>query len=206
MVEIGKSPGQRNRIMNLVKKLENIGMVDGGVANIFLDVSHQVELIRQYGIDLDKHRVTDTRCVLFANNGRRVFSSPVLGFSESSEMSGMSLQVGIFCLIYFRHLIPLLPKPIDNHANKFHLSLYPVPLQTFDMSSLARAYNIERIFTEFSKMRGEYRETQHDFLTEYDRIKSVARKAARQLSRNGDTGSEIPAHNSQSEIPGTIYL
>ena len=164
--------------MELVKKLTNLGIVNGGVADILLDGQEQLAFIKNYRIDIQKDKHTKYRCVVFPNNGRRVFKSPVLSYSETSGLQGASLQVGVFTLLQFRNLAPLLPTPVENFPDKIYLNLYSIPWQTFNIESLVKEYNVVKIYEEFLKMNGEYRESQAAFLQEYDRKKSMARKAA----------------------------
>ena len=127
-------------IMRLVERLKHVGMVNGGAADILLDGKDQLAFIRHYDIDLNACKITNYRCVLFPNNGRRAFKSPVLGFSDTSELSGMSLQVGGFSLLQFRQLAPLLPNPVEGCSDRFYLNLYSIPWQTFEIGKILGQY------------------------------------------------------------------
>ena len=170
--------------MTMVKKLEEIGIENGGVADILLDGKKQLAFLEDFGIDLQSGKTDDYRCVVFLNNGRREFSSPVLGFSENSRTGGTSLQIGIFSLLQFRQLAPLLPLPVSGQANKVYISLYSIPQHSFDIEKLVRIYKVEKVYQAFLKMRGEYRESQDAFIKELERIMSIARKAAHGASLN----------------------
>ena len=180
--------------MDIVQRLIALGIREDGPADIFLSSKRQFQLINDFQIDLRADKNTQYRCIIAANHGDQVFSSPVVGHSSGAMLGGMSLQVGIFTLLQYRRLIPLLPVFKDDYADKLVLGLYSVADPLFDLQQLVKIYRVDRVFEDFQKMQDHHKASQALFLEEYDKKKAIARKIA---------SKHDPVH-SESSDPGII--
>ncbi len=168
--------------MDIVQRLLALGIKPDGPADILLNSRKQFQLIKDFGIDLQADKDNQYRCMIAPNTGNQVFNSPVVGHSAGSATTGMSLQVGIFTLLNFKRLLPLLPVFKDPQASRLTLGLYRVDDQLFDLPALVRLYKVDQVFEDFRKMQSDHRSTQSIFLQEYEAKKAMQRKVARQQS------------------------
>ena len=190
--------------MDIVQRLIALGIRENGPADILLNSKRQFQLIKDFEIDLRADKNSRYRCMIAPNPGGEVFQSPVVGHSSGSLISGMSLQVGIFTLLHFKQLVPLLPVFKDSQTNRLSIGLYRISNQLFDLERLVKLYKVDRVFEDFQKMLPDHRSTQSEFLEEYDRKKTMQRKIAKQM--DGETTvSSLPGILMEEVVDEELY-
>ncbi len=179
--------------MDIVQKLIDLGIREGGPADILLSSKQQFKLINDFEISLEAHKNTQYKCVVVPNNGHQVFSSPVMGPSANPIMGGTSLQVGVFTLLQFKKLIPLLPVFNDSRPDRLAIGLYSISEEFFDLEALVRLYKVERVHADFTKMQDAHKVSELAFLDEFERKKAITRKAqSNRTDSDANSGSSEP--------------
>ena len=153
--------------MDIVQKLIDLGICEGGPADILMSSKKQIALINDFGIDLKA-----------PNNGHHVFSTPVMGFSSNPNLGGTSLQIGVFNLLQFRKLIPLLPSFDESRPDRLVIGLYSLSEELYDLEALVKLYKVDQVYAEFNNMPDASKVAQQVFMEEFERKKAVARKAS----------------------------
>jgi len=154
--------------MGIVEKLNEIGVKPGQPADILLDSSKQIELIRDYDIDTKRDKFVKYRCVISLNSGTCKFRSPVLGHMRGSMSPASSLQLGIFNLLYFDKVLPLNPTYRPEPHNSFELTLFKIPENKYDLRDLVIRYNLQKVYRNFLNLDDASKRDQSKFIDAYE--------------------------------------
>jgi hypothetical protein len=154
--------------MGIVERLNKIGIKQGRPADILLDSSEQVKLIHDYHIDTKTNRFTKYRCLIASNSGRRKYRTPVLGHDRESKLPPLSLQLGIFSLIYFEHVLALDPTERRKPKGSFELKLFKIPEDRFDLKDLVSRYNLRKVYINFLALEDKYKRNRAKFIAAYE--------------------------------------
>ena len=181
--------------MDILQRMIALGICKGGPADILMDSKRQFELISELEIDLGTQKSNEGNCIVVPNNGGHVFTSPVMGYSTDPNMGEISLQVGVFTLLQFWKLIPLVPVFDESRTDQLRIGLYTLPEELFDLEALAKLYKVEQVHADFSNMPIEKKSSLQAFFEEFERKKAVTRKASSMgidsAARDGSADSSI---------------
>lgn len=164
--------------MDIIQRMIGLGICEGGPADILINSKQQFRLIDELEIDLAAHKNTDCKCIIVPNNGGHVFRSPVMGYSADPKIGEISLQVGVFTLLQFWKLIPLVPAFNESHPDQLGIGLYSLSEDYFDLEALTKLYKVEQVYADFINMPIAKKLSPHAFLEEFERKKAVIRKAS----------------------------
>lgn len=184
--------------MGIVEKLKNIGIAEGKPADILLDSRAQLRLINDYHINTKTDGFTRYRCVITPNDGRRKYRAPVLGHTRESKLPSSSLQLGIFNLLYFEHVVALNPVPRSKPKGSFELHLFKIDEQRFSFVNLVSRYNLNKVYAKFLDLDEESRVDQASFIKAYAaetykeflKKEEMSKKALRYASNHLETDDE----------------
>lgn len=184
--------------MAIVEKLIEIGIKPGRPADILLDSSKQVKLIHDYHIDTKRNRFTKYRCLIASNNGRRKYRTPILGHNRESNLPALSLQLGIFSLIYFEHVLALDPTERRKPKGSVELKLFKIPEDRFDLKDLVSRYNLRKVYINFLALEDKYKRNRTRFIAAYESMtyqdflkrEEVGKKALLNASSYSDSLNE----------------
>ena len=120
---------------------------------------------------------------------------PIMGYSTLPDMGEISLQVGVFTLLQFWKLIPLVPVFNESRPDQLGIGLYSLSENLFDLAALAKLYKVEQVYADFINMPSAKKASLQAFLEEFERKKAVTRKAS-----SVETDSEASVGYADSSI------
>ena len=153
--------------MDIIEKLNAIGIKPGQPADILLDSARQLRLIRDYGIDTRQDRFTGYRCLISSNPGYRKYRAPILGHSRESMIPASSLQLGIFNILYFDKVLPLNPSERQLPQQGFELALFRIPNDRYDLQDLVERYNLQKVYQNFLTLDDASKKSQAKLIDAY---------------------------------------